>query len=47
MSEFIIDSAIQGFYVYKSLWTPEIGDEFSTVRETANMPECFAVLSRT
>ena len=28
MSEFIINSAIQGFHVYKSLWMPEIGKEF-------------------
>ena len=43
MSEFIIDSAIQEFHVYKSLWTPEIREELSTVRETANTHDRFAV----
>ena len=46
MSEFIIDSAIRGFHVYKSLWTPEIGKELSTVRETSNMHDRFAVTIR-
>ena len=43
MSEFIIDSAIRGFHVYKSLWMLEIGEELSTVRETANTHDHFAV----
>ena len=43
MSEFIIDSTIRGFHVYKSLWTPEIGQELSTVWETSNMHDRFAV----
>ena len=43
MSEFIIDSAIRGFHVYKSLWTLEIGKELSTVQETANTHDRFAV----
>jgi len=43
MSEFIIDNAIRGFHVYKSLWTPEIGEELSTVRETSNTHDRFAV----
>ena len=43
MSEFIIDSAIRGFHVYKSLWTPKIGEELSTVRETSNTHDRFAV----
>ena len=43
MSEFIIDSAIRGFQVYKSLWTLEIGEELSTARETANTHDRFAV----
>ena len=46
MSEFIIDSIIRGFHVYKSLWTPEIGKELSTVRETANTHDRFAVAIR-
>ena len=46
MSEFIIDSAVQGFHVYKSLWTPEIGKELSTVRETSNTHDRFAVAIR-
>ena len=43
MSEFIIDIAIRGFHVYKSLWTPEIGEELSTVRKTANTHDRFVV----
>ena len=43
MSEFIIDSTIRGFHVYKSLWTPEISEELSTVRETSNTHDHFAV----
>ena len=46
MSEFIIDSAIQGFHVYKSLWTLEIGKELSTVQETSNTHHHFAVAIR-
>ena len=46
MSEFIIDSAIRGFHVYKSLWMPEIGKELSSVWETANTHDCFAVAIR-
>ena len=46
MSEFIINSAIRGFHVYKSLWTPEIGEELSTVQETSNMHDRFAVTIR-
>ena len=45
-SEFIIDSAIRGFHVYKFLWMPEIGEELSTVRKTANMHDHFAVTIR-
>jgi len=43
MSEVIIDIAIRGFHVYKSLWTPEIGEELSTVQKTANTHDRFAV----
>ena len=43
ISEFVIDSTNQGFHVYKSLWTPEIGEELSTVWKTANTHERFAV----
>ena len=46
MSEFIIDSTIRGFHVYKSLWMPEIGEELSTVREIANTHDHFAVAIR-
>ena len=41
MSEFI-DSAIRGFQS-TSLWTSEIGEELSTVRERSNTHDCFAV----
>ena len=43
MSEFIIDSAIRGFHVYKSLWMPEIDQELSIVWETSNTHDRFAV----
>ena len=46
MPEFIIDSAIRGFHIYKSLWTPEIGEELSTVWETSNTHNRFAVAIR-
>ena len=46
MSEFIIDSVIWGFHVYKSLWTPEIGEDLSTVRETSNTHDRFPVAIR-
>ena len=46
MSKFIIDSTIQGFHVYKSVWTPEIREELSTVQETANMYDHFALAIR-
>ena len=46
MSEFIIDSTIRGFHVYKSLWMSEIGEELSTVREIANTHDHFAVAIR-
>ena len=46
MSEFIIDSAIRGFHLYKSLQMPEIGKELSTVWETASMHDHFAVTIR-
>ena len=41
-----IDSTIRGFHVYKPLWRPEIGKELSTVGETANMHDLFAVAIR-
>ena len=41
--EFIIESAIQLFHVYKSLSTPKIGEELSTVQDTANIHDHFAV----
>ena len=37
----IIDSDIRRFHVYKSLWTPEIGKELSTVQETSNTHDHF------
>ena len=46
MSEFIIDSAIRGFHVYMSLWMPGISEELSTVWETSNTHDRFAVAIR-
>ena len=46
MSEFIIDSAIWGFHLYKSLQMPEIGKELFTGWETASMHDRFAVTIR-
>jgi len=46
MSEFIINSTIRGFHVYKSLWASENGEELSTVRETNNTHARFAVAIR-
>ena len=37
---------IRGFHVYKSLWMPEIGQELSTVQETSNTHDRFAVAIR-
>ena len=46
MSELIINGTIRGFHVYKSLCTPEIGEELSTVQETSNKHDRFAVTIR-
>ena len=36
-------SNFHGFHIYKSLWTPGIGEELSTVREASDTHDLFAV----
>ena len=36
-------SCIRGFHVYKSIWTPFIGETLSCSRETSNLHDPFAV----
>ena len=43
MSRLEFQSCIRGFHVYKSIWTPFIGETLSCSRETSNLHDPFAV----
>ncbi len=38
-----VDSAIRGFHVYKSTWTPVLNEELKTRQEPGNLEDSFAV----
>ena len=41
--QFVTESSIQGYHVYKSIWSPEIGETLSTKKEHNNPRDRFAV----
>ena len=43
MTRFESQSCVRGFHVYKSIWTPFIGETLSCSRETTNLHDPFAV----
>ena len=42
MSSYRMESYIQGFYIYKEVWTPFIGERFGCTRERSNREDPFA-----
>ena len=45
-STFEMDSRIRGHHVYKTVWTPVIGEILSCEREEDNLHDLFAVRAR-
>ena len=43
MTRFESQSCVRGFHVYKSIWTPFIGETLSSSREMTNLHDPFAV----
>ena len=38
-----VDSCIQGYHVFKSIWNPTTGEELNCVRERTNTEDPYAV----
>ena len=43
MSSFEVEAVVQGYHVYKEIWTPSIGEELIFAREPAKPRDPFAV----
>jgi len=43
MERFSIDSAVQGFHVYKDIWNPEIGEVLICEQEFGNLHNPYAI----
>ena len=43
MSSYRMESFIQGFHIYKEVWTPFIGERLGCAREKSNREDPFAV----
>ena len=41
--EYVLESAVRGFHVYKPTWTPVVGEELTAEREPGNSEDRFAV----
>ena len=41
--EFCVDLCIQGYHVYKEIWTAVVGEELNTEREIGNIVDRYAV----
>ena len=46
MKELRKDSVVRDHHIYKSIWTPVIGEEFSLEREDSNAHNEYAVVVR-
>ena len=43
METFQVDSCIQGYHVFESIWNPTTGEELNCVRERTNTEDPYAV----
>ena len=43
VSEFVFETMVRGYHVYREIWTAAVGEELSCVRETGNYRDPFAV----
>ena len=42
-AEFVLESAVHGFHVYRADWTPVAGERLTAEREPDNQEDAFAV----
>ena len=42
-TNFDVDSFLRGYYEYKSIWTPKIGEVLQTEKEPGNLVDKYAV----
>ncbi len=43
MPAHVVASAVRGFHVYHTVWTPSIGKELATIQERRNLHDRFSV----
>ena len=43
MTETEVDSCVKGYYVYKALWTPIVGEQLICTREPTNPEDRYTV----
>ena len=41
--EFVLESAVRGFHIYRAAWTPVLREELTAEREPGNSEDQFAV----
>ena len=41
--EFVLESDVRGFHVYRAAWTPLLGEELAAEREPGNSEDPFAL----
>ena len=41
--EFVMESTVRGFHVYRAAWTPVLGEELIAERQPGNSEDAFAV----
>ena len=46
-AEFSLNAAVRGFHVYRTVWSPHLGQRLKTKREHENTEDCFAIAVRT